>query len=247
VKVQYRMEVIDPEGRPTGVTKPYEHVPLPDGDVRKAELTFPFDLAWLPTSGNAFRSEALRRILPIPEEDYRILADAYLVHLTPLLGTVVSCRDVAACYRVHGENRYEPQAADLDLDYVRTAVVCAAATKRALERLAGELGLPRPPGPILSVSDVGHRLISLRLDRDRHPIRSDRVRTLVVDGVRAASRRFDVSVTMKLLMSGWFVSMALAPRPFARRLAQTFVFPERRARLNPVLRRYHRNHRTARR
>jgi Glycosyl transferase family 2 len=243
VKVQYRMEVIDSRGHPSGVIKPHEHIPLPDGDVRRAELTFPFDLVWLPTSGNAFRADSLRRIFPIPEADYRILADAYLVHLTPLLGPVVSREEVAALYRVHGDNRFEPQDATLDLDRVRQAILCAAATSKALERLAGELALERRPGPILSVSDVAQRLISVKLEPDRHPLPDDRVARLVFDGIRAASRRFDVSAEMKLLMSAWFLSMAAAPAAIARPLAEAFVFPERRRRLNRVLRRYHRSRR----
>jgi Glycosyl transferase family 2 len=247
VKVQYRMEVIDARGTPTGVIKPHDHIPLPYGDVRKAELTFPFDLAWLPTSGNAFRSESLRRILPIPEAEFRILADAYLVHLTPLLGPVVSREEVAALYRIHGKNRYEPQEAVLELDHVRQAIRCAKATGEALDRLAGELALARRPGPILSVSDVALRLISLKLEPDRHPVAGDRVTGLLVDGVRAVSRRFDVSAEMKLLMAGWFVAMAVAPASFARRLAAAFAFPERRIRLNRLLGRYHRDRRTTKR
>ena len=56
VKVQFRMEVIDAEGRPTGMEKPFDHLLAPRGDVRRAELAFPFDLAWLPGGGTAFRA-----------------------------------------------------------------------------------------------------------------------------------------------------------------------------------------------
>ncbi len=108
-KVQSRMEVIDGEGRRTGVLKPPAHLPLPRGDLRHAEVAFPFDLVWLPMSANAYRRDALSRILPIPEAEYRRCADWYLNHLTPLLGHVVSLDDVGAQYRVHGENGYEPQ------------------------------------------------------------------------------------------------------------------------------------------
>jgi hypothetical protein len=240
VKVQYRMEVIDAGGSRTGVVKPHDHVPLPHGDVREAELAFPFDLAWLPTSGNAFRSEALRRILPIPEEEYRILADAYLVHLTPLLGRVVSREEVGAFYRVHGQNAYEPREAALELQHVRQTIRSAAATRKALERLARELDLPRPPGPILSVSDVGLRLISLKLDAAHHPVDGDRTLGILLEGMRAVSRRFDVSLEMKLLMAAWLTTMAVMPAPLARPYAEAFLFPERRVRLNRLLARYHR-------
>ena len=142
VKVQYRMEVIDRDGRGTGVLKPPDHMPLPEGDVRRAELVFPFDLVWLPMSASAFRIDALRRIMPIPEAEYPVCgADWYLVHLVALLGDVRSLDDIAACYRVHGDNRYEPENPTLDLDHVRHGLVHAAATTRALTGLADEIGL----------------------------------------------------------------------------------------------------------
>jgi glycosyltransferase involved in cell wall biosynthesis len=245
-KVQYRMEVIDKNGRPTGVVKPARHLPLPAGDVRHAELVFPFDLAWLPTSANAFRAEVLRRIFPIPERDFVICADLYLVHLTALLGPVVSLDDVAAYYRVHGGNRYEPQKSMLDLERVRQSVVYSAATTRALERLADELGLERPYDRILSVSDLSNRLVSLKLEPELHPIRTDRIGRLVLDGWHAAARRFDVSWAMKSLYVGWFATMAAAPRPLARRLAEYLIFPRRRERLNRLLRRFHKWNRVTR-
>ena len=138
------MEVIDASDRPTGVIKLSNHLPLPAGDVRRAELTFPFDLAWLATSANAFRTEALRRILPIPEQDFAGCPDWYLVHLISLLGSVVSLRDIAGYYRVHGGNHYELETPTLDLRHVRQAVNYSDVTTRAIERLAAILGLEVP-------------------------------------------------------------------------------------------------------
>jgi hypothetical protein len=148
VKLQCRMDTIDASGRSTGAIKPPPHLPLPNGDVRRAELAFPFDLTWLAMSANAFRAEALRRILPIPEQSYRICADWYLVHLTALLGPVASLEQVGASYRVHGANNYEQQAPRLDLDHVRQTIGLTEATVRALERLADEEHLAPAPGAL---------------------------------------------------------------------------------------------------
>jgi glycosyltransferase involved in cell wall biosynthesis len=234
-RVQFRMDVIDAEGRPTGVTKPEPHIPMPNGELGAAELAFPFDLAWLPMSGNAFRASALKRILPIPERVYpRCGADWYLVHLTTLLGRVISLGEIGASYRVHGGNSYELQEARLDLDHVRETIGYAAVTARALRDLADELGRPAPQ-PMLSVSDIGNRLISRRLDPDGHPIRTDSPPRLVLNGARAARRRFDVSWPMKTIFVAWFAATAVSPRPLARRLAELFMFPERRAAFNRLL------------
>ena len=239
VKVQLRMEVIDTAGRRTGAVKPAAHLGLPQGDVSRAELTFPFDLVWLATSANAFSTTALRRLLPIPEE-FRSFPDWYLVHLVALLGPVASLDIVGALYRVHGANSYEPPVAELDLDHVRQTVAYAAATQRALDRLARELGRAAPgPGP-LSVSDLANRLISLRLEPGLHPRSGDTVGALMRDGVRAALRRFDVGPPLRLAAAAWFVALAAAPTRAVTPLAEVFLFPERRQRLNRVLRPLHR-------
>ena len=240
-KVQFRMEVIDAAGRGSGEIKPPRHLPLPGGDLRRAELAYPYDLVWLPTSGNAFRTAALRRILPIPEASYPVCgADWYLVHLTTLLGRVVSLDPVGAAYRVHGANSYEPQAAVLDLAQLRQTIVFAAATSGHLLELATRLDLPRPDR-ILSVADLANRLISLKLAPAEHPLAGDRAAGLLRDGLGAIRRRDNVSAAMKLAFAGWFAATAAAPRPLARRLAELFLFPQRRRSLNPVLARLHRS------
>lgn len=239
-KVQYRMEVIDGSGKRMGVLKPAPHLPLPRGDFAKAELTFPFDLTWMATSANAFDAGALRRILPMPEQEFARCADWYLVHLTPLLGEVDSVDQVAALYRVHGENRFEPQDAKLNLEHVRDVIDFSAATAAEIERLAGDLALIRPHRRILSIADLAHRLVSLKLEPRRHPIADDRISALVTGAARAAVRRFDVAWPMKLLYVAWFASTAIAPKPLARRLAESFFFPQRRQHINRALRGLHR-------
>lgn len=233
-KVQFRMEVIDAEGRSTGILKPAAHLPLPSGDVRAAELAYPYDLVWMSTSANAFRRERLRRIFPIPESDFRICADWYLVHLASLLGRVLSLQEVNGGYRMHGANSYEPQAAELDLDHIRATIGFSRVTSRELLRLAGELGQEHPRR-ILSLADLANRMISLRLDPARHPIAADGRGRILAEAVRATRRRANASAAMKLMFVAWFTAMSVAPRPLARKLAIAFLFPERRASLNPLL------------
>ncbi len=238
-RVQFRMDVIDAGGHPTGEVKPFRHLPMPSGDLRQAELELSFDLGWMPTSANAFRTDALRRILPIPEDSYRILADWYLVHLSTLLGPVLSLDEICASYRVHGGNNFEHEAVELDLDHVRRSIRLARPTAAALTRLAGELGL-RQPDRVRSVADLGNRMISLKLDPGRHPVAEDRVGSLLGEAARAVPRRRDVSPAMRAMYAGWFTAMAVAPRPLARSLALLFLFPERRGSLNRMLGRQHR-------
>lgn len=235
-KVQFRMEVVDAEGRPTGMTKPPAHLGAPQGDMRRAELAFPFDLPWLPGGGTAFRADAVRRILPIPEGDFpRHGADWYLIHLTALLGRVGWLDVTGAQYRVHDRNAYEPRDHTLDLDHVRDSIVYAAATADALLRLADQLGLERPE-QILSIADIGNRLLSLRLDRDAHSLPGDRVTSLVAAAFNASRRRYEQSWPARGLLLAWVLAVAVAPRPVVPRLGELLLFPERRPpRLNAVL------------
>lgn len=237
VRIQYPKEVIDGDGRATGTFKPAPHIPLVSGDLSAAELERPFDVGWVPIG--TFRSWAVRRLLPIPEEEFAECADWYLVHLAALLGPVVSLDTPAYGYRVHGENRYEPHSDILDLEYVRRTVRYAAATRRHLVRLADEVGYDRPRD-ILSVADLANRMISRRLDSVRHPIADDRVPGLALKGVRAALRRSDVSPMMRAMFVAWFLGAAVLPRGSTRRLGEGFLFPQRRPRLNRLLARMHR-------
>lgn len=234
-KVQFPMAIIDAAGQPTGEVKPGGHLRAPTGDQRRAELLFPFDLPWLPGGGTGFSTEAVRRILPIPTADYpHSGADWYLVHLTALLGEAALLGEVCAEYRVHGDNAYQQDRDEIDLDHVRESIVFAGATTRSLEVLAVELGLEHPR-PILSCADLANRLISLKLDPERHPLSSDRPLGLLGKALRASRRRFDVSWPMKALLVAWFGLEALAPRRLARPLAELFLFPGRRTRTNSLL------------
>jgi glycosyltransferase involved in cell wall biosynthesis len=234
-KVQFPMAIIDSDGQPTGEVKPGGHLRAPTGDQRRAELAFPFDLPWLPGGGTGFRAEAVRRIMPIPVADYpRSGADWYLVHLTALLGEAALLEEVCAEYRVHGGNAYQQDRDEIDLDHVRGSIVFAGATTRSLESLAGELGL-ECPRPILSFADLANRLVSLKLEPQRHPLPADRPLGLFGNAIRAGRRRFDVSWPMKALLATWFALEALAPRRLARPLAELFLFPGRRTRANALL------------
>jgi hypothetical protein len=238
VKVQYRMQVVDAAGNPTGAFRPHVYSPMPNGDLSEAEVTFPYDLPWPGMSANAFRAGVLRKILPMPE-GRRSGADWYLVHLVALLGHVGSLDEVLGSYRIHGANMYERLGPTLDLDHVRMAVSCAAAITPQIEGLADEVGVTRRPGPILSVADLANRLVSVKLEPELHPLGAESVRTLAFDGLRAAWRRFDVAWEMKVLLAGWFLLTAVVPRPVARALARPFLLPEARPRLNPLLGRLH--------
>jgi Glycosyl transferase family 2 len=240
VKTQSRMEVVDSKGDSTGLFKPPPHIPMPNGDVCAEELSQPFDLPWVPTSANAFRREAMAKVMPIPEREYRMCAERYLVHLMPLLGRVASLDHVGACYRVHGDNAYEALDPQLNMDRLRLTIRVDHATSQALLELARRERIPHPDR-ILSIADLANRMISLRLEPDLHPLQGDTRAGLVRGAWAAAARRTNAGIAMKAMFIGWFTAMAVVPRPVARHLATAFLFPERRMTFNRLLGRLQRS------
>lgn len=234
-KVQFPLAVVDAAGRRTGETKLSGHLRPPTGDLGRAEMSFPFDLSWLPGGGTAFRTEFLRSIMPIPEADYpRCGADWYLVHLAALLGTSAALEEACAEYRIHGANRYELDGSQLDLPHIRDSISFAAATTRHLERLADRQGRGRP-AQILSVADLANRMVSLKAEPRLHPVAGDTPASLLALAGRAVRRRFDAAAPMKAIYLGWFAAMAILPRRLALPLAELFMFPERRSAANALL------------
>lgn len=230
-KIMYRMEVIDATGARSGIIKPSRHV-LRSGDFRRQALTFPFDMIWMATSGNAFAAPVLQQIFPIPEQAYGpVGADWYLSLVTALFGPVVFLDDVGFCYRVHGLNSYGGAGSVLDLQRIRQTIMYAHQTRPYIKKFADQLGLTPPHhkiGNISSLSFLANRLISIKLDSARHPLQGDTVTRLSLRGMLLSLRRFDVSFSKKTVFLLWFGAMAPAPKPLARWLAEQFLFSSRR-------------------
>jgi hypothetical protein len=215
-RVIFRLEAVDGAGRRTGALVPAARLPLPDGDVRQAALSFPDDLPWPPMSGNAFSAWVLRRILPLPVDANPVGADFPLHALTPLVAPVVALERACGAFRVHERNAHSRQrsVAERSQYLLRVAADCHA----RVDRLARELGYG--PARPRSVTIAAHRLVSLRLGCSSHPIPHDNRRRALGAGFRAALGRNDVTVARRSLYLSWFLIAALAPQAVVEALAQ---------------------------
>jgi hypothetical protein len=222
-RVVFRLEVVDAHGQPTGARVPSAGMALAAGDVRRAVLAFPDDLGWPPTSGNAFATWALRRVMPIPIDEEKTGADSWLHPLIPLLGPVVALDGIHGLYRLHDANAHA--GGGIDIERSRLIMRRARGSHRQIAVLARELGLG--PARPRSVTIAAHRLLSLRLGGPGHPVAGDSRRRALGAGLRAAMARFDVSPAQRLAYAGWFVLVALAPRSVVRALGETFLQPLR--------------------
>lgn len=81
---------------------------LPQGNLRDIMIqNGPTGYLSAPTSGNAWSRKFLDKVMPIPEEIFRISADSYLFMLAPLFGLIQTVPEPQALYRVHGNNNFK--------------------------------------------------------------------------------------------------------------------------------------------
>lgn len=213
-KVQFRLAIVDAEGRRTG-TIPAAELPLPSGDVVPI-IAAGGAYLYPPTTGNAFARPTLEALMPIPEADFRLSPDGYLNSLAPFHGEVVSIPDEIGAYRLHGENRWIGLSSAREL---RRHVEHDVLKERYILDTARAQGRVLPPD--LSLRDFGqavHRLCHLRVDPAGPVVGSDTRLGLALACVRAALRSPQLAGLERLLQSAVVVAIALAPRPLARRL-----------------------------
>jgi LPS sulfotransferase NodH/glycosyltransferase involved in cell wall biosynthesis len=103
----FGLETVDLRGRSTGL-HPFS-LAADEGDnrprlLRSRSVSGPFLFA--PTTGNLFGRRFLEAVLPMPEAQWRICADAHLVRAAALYGRSRALRRVLGRYRMHGANNY---------------------------------------------------------------------------------------------------------------------------------------------
>jgi glycosyltransferase involved in cell wall biosynthesis len=229
-RVQYRLEIVNALGQPTGAMTPAAGLAMPSGDLRKHMLRFPDDVRTPPTTGNAYSASVLRQLLPMPPVAYgRDGADLYLHTLTPLFGPVKSLRAAGGRYRVHDTNHN--YRTHLDAGVARRIITRTHINHEYLVEYANKLRLPDAPQKseeILSVTLLANQLFSLKQEPDLHPIPGDSVARITKRGVKAAAGRFDLPRRTRMLYMAWFVVTACSPKPLTNRLLTMAFQSEKR-------------------
>ena len=219
-KVQYRLEVIDSEGRATDELVPPAQFSLSDGDLREVVLRTPDDFVFPPSSGNAYSADVVRRLFPLRED---VSADAHLMNMAALLGPVATLAGIGGRYRVHSRNMY--YSPTLRLESVRYRIEKNAIQRRALAELAWSLGRVAAASEVrpTSVTDLALRLVSLRLEPEQHPVAGDTKLGLAAGGLAAVIRHPRLPLGRRVLYGTWFVAAALAPRGASRWLSKRLI------------------------
>jgi hypothetical protein len=159
----------------------------------------------------------------MPEPEFRLCADYYLLNLAPLYGPIDSLAGIGGHYRVHGENRHYGHG--LDLEKVRRIIARTQTAQQHIHRVAGRLGyygVSNKPIEDASVTFLAHRLVSYRFGRRKHPVAGDGLASLALQGIHSAIAQPALPVARKLMWVLWFALVAAAPEPLSRWLAKFF-------------------------
>jgi glycosyltransferase involved in cell wall biosynthesis len=219
-KIQYRLEVIDEAGVPTGVVFPKYPPELSPENVYE-ELLRTGAYICPPGLGNAY---ALETIAELPTtETMPPFADAVFATLAPLYGDVVTLPVTIGQYRVHGNNAWSMQRLEMDKLERR----CATEVDRTLflEQICHQRGIPfearRALRRLLSYQE--HRLAIAKFGT--HGWRAYPRAVGALGDVLPAVFKSHLRLGHRLLLALWACFVAIFPQPVARAVALQRLSP----------------------
>lgn len=225
-KVQYKLRVVNEHSEPTPELIPLGHRQMPSGDLRQHVARF-HQYNWPPMSGNAFASESLSQMLPMPEDTYRINADSYLNNLSAVFGPVLSLNEVGGLYRVHGKNNYR-SVRSIKPTWLRQLLLAEQGCRDKQKQFLNALySMDLEEAGKWDTASLRTRLASLRLDPTRHPFKDSALR-LCVQGCISSMIYPELRRRERLLYASWFVAMLFAPRGIAKTLTEKLFLSENR-------------------
>lgn len=214
-KLHYRLDLVDANEQFID-WYPAPEIPFDNGDVVPLLLSEGRYQTSV-TTGNAFARHALSEIMPIPETDFRICADGYLVTLVPFYGEVQSIEVSLGAYRQHSKSNWSSACQSMGEKF-RREITHDLIKHKYLSAKASQLGLNIAPDPAMAdYQQLASRFASLRLEPERHPVKSDTRLHLMRCGLRA-SRTARLPWTQRLLTGLWFTALGVAPKQCAWQL-----------------------------
>jgi glycosyltransferase involved in cell wall biosynthesis len=226
VKVQFYLGLTDRNLQPLGLLLPsYDFSAMA---TREQIASYGYYVS-PPASGNAFRKTFLDDIMPIMDEElYRRAADGYTTGLAGVAGSVVSISEVLGYYRLHGDNGGgESGIKSLEqLHHMFMRDIKREDSQHAFgNRFDFHFSTDR------SRYCPGHtklRLLSRRIHPDMHPIKTDKVFSLVLCGVASAVTFPHLKLVKRFGVAMGFVVMGILPRAILRAHFAAIASPRKR-------------------
>jgi len=181
------------------------------------------------TSGASFSRTVLEKILPIPEADFRISADGYLVSVAPFYGRVFSIETPIGVRRKHGENLWAASGQEINVLRFRKSLQHDHLRYRALASTAASLG--RSPSYEPGLKDVLHltdRIVSCKVNPQGHLYPTDSYKMLAWKGFWAVWKYSTYSRKRKVILSLWFLWVGYMPVKLAKPAIAWFLLRKSR-------------------
>jgi glycosyltransferase involved in cell wall biosynthesis len=131
-RIFFNLDLIDGENKPINGKRGENVFQNFDGNVFKA-LAENDIFAVVPTSGNFFEASKLKKVLPIPENEYKICADIFLFIRTAHNGPVRSVDRRLGAYRIHGSNNFCPKSSSFSKNRIKNQVENIYKNKELIE------------------------------------------------------------------------------------------------------------------
>jgi len=256
VQCQYRLDIVDADGNFIEVY-PLPEIPFDSGEVWKL-LVSQGRYRTSVTTGTCFHRSALEQVMPIPEADFRISADGYLVAVVPFFGRVSSLDISLGARRVHGSNLWASQSID-QASRLRKSLLHDLLRYQYIDQTAQKVGrvagwrdemerktvvspsisflypvtqkFEYPLEPDVSLRDHTHltnRIASFRLDRPQHPFPEDSGLNLAWHGFWTTWKRTRLPWKRKVIIGSWFWWVGLMPDGVAKSAIAWLLFNQSR-------------------
>jgi len=225
-KVQWRLQLVNERLQSLPATWPAREVCMPSGNLRETLLRWRHYIS-PPTSGNAFSRWLLERILPMPEVEWRIAADSYLLSLAALYGEVRSVDKVLGYYRIHGSNLWYDEGQNINklIQQVRTDI----SKKHLLEHVAHDLGLEFK-GRLIPDGAKVELALAVLAPKELKALgqTSSRLKIAFKGICSSLAYPYIPNLWAKTRLIAWFLFVGILPLPIARLLATLGIFPASR-------------------
>ncbi|GAB4136237.1 MAG: glycosyltransferase family 2 protein [Cyanobacteria bacterium J069] len=226
-QAQARLESRDAEGNYIDLY-PAPEITFDHGDVTPLLLTKGRYNTTV-TSGTSFSRAVLERILPIPEDDFRISADGYLVAIAPFYGKVLAIEAPLGVRRKHGENLWASSGQEIEISRFRKSLQHDRVRYQALSSTAASLDLTVDHEP--GLRDTLHltdRIVSLKVDPQGHLYPQDSSAMLAWKGFWATWKYSSYPKKRKVILSLWFLWVGYMPTELAKLAIAWFLMGKSR-------------------
>ena len=230
VKVQFYLEQVDRNLKPLGFLLPsYDFSSM----TTREQIANYGNYVGPPASGNAYRKSFLDQIMPIADEElYRHAPDGYTTGLAGLDGGVLSIPEILGYYRVHGDN-YGGESGIKSLKQLHHMFMRDIKREDSQHAFGDHFNFHFSADR--SRFCPGHtklRLLSRRIRPDLHPVKTDKVFTLVLCGVASAFTFPHLKLAKRFSVAIGFIAMGTMPRSMLHTYFDTIATPQKRNNAN---------------